>query len=97
MKRVVFIFCGLCWLGFAVAAGILSWRYLLGGADSQDSVFALKILSPVSSGSILVGLVHLVGFLMLTLLCLAIGAGLFLHGLVAHQSDEQKLEPPKHP
>jgi TRAP-type C4-dicarboxylate transport system permease small subunit len=97
MKRAMFLFCGLCWFMFGLGVGIFSFRYLASGAGSQDSIFVLQIPSPVSSGSILIGLVHIVGFFMLTILCLAIGAGLFLHGLVPHQSDEQTLEPPKHP
>lgn len=97
MKRAMFLFCGLCWLLFGVAAGMFSWRYLLDGADSQDSVFALQTLAPVSSGSILVGLVHVVGFFALTALCLLIGIGLFLYGLIWHPSDEQKMPPSEAP
>ena len=97
MKRAMFLFCGVCWLLFAVAAGIFSWWYLLGGADSQDTVFALQILSPVSSGSILVGLVHVVGFVTLTVFCLLIGTGLLLHGLIWHPSDDEKMKSLKVP
>ena len=57
----------------------------------------LQIFSPVSSGSILVGLVHIVGLLTLTVFCLLIGVGLFLHGLIPAECDEQKFEPQKEP
>jgi hypothetical protein len=37
---------------------------------------------PVSSGSILLGLVHVVGFATAVVLCFAIGAGLCARGIV---------------
>src|ERR1035441_5848539 len=93
MKRAMFIFCGVTWFVFGLFVGIFSFRYLVGGAGSQDSVAILQIFSPISSGSILVGLVHVVGFFTLTVFCLLIGVGLFLHGLVPAERDEHKLEP----
>jgi hypothetical protein len=97
MKRAMFISCGVIWFLFGLVVGICSLRYLVGGAGSQDSVAILQIFSPISSGSILIGLVHAVGFFALTVFCLLIGAGLFLHGLVPAESDEHKIEPKKKP
>jgi len=95
MKRAMFIFCGLTWFLFGLFVGIFSLRYLVGGAGSHDSVAIPQIFSPISSDSILVGLVHVVGFFTLTVFCLLIGVGLFLHGLIPVERDDQKLEPQK--
>ena len=97
MKRAMFIFCGLTWFLFGLFAGIFSLRYLAGVVDSQDSVALLQLFGPISSGSVLVGLVHVVGFFALTVFCLLIGVGLFLNGLVPAESDEHKLELQKKP
>lgn len=97
MKRATFIFCGVIWFLFGLFVGICSLRYLVGGAGSQDSAAILQIFSPISSGGVLIGLVHVAGFFALTVFCLLIGVGLFLHGLVPAESDEHKLEPKKKP
>ena len=97
MKRAMFIFGGLTWFLFGLFVGIFSRRYLAGGAGSQDSIAILQIFSPVSSGGILLSLVHGVGFFSLTVLCLLIGVGLFLHGLIPAERDEHKLEPQNEP
>ena len=97
MKRVMFVFCGLTWFLSGLVVGVFSLSYIAGGAGSQDSVAILRIFSPVSSASILVGLVHAVGFFALTVFCLLIGVGLFFHGLVPHDSGDHKLEPPNSP
>ena len=97
MKRAMYIFCGLAWFLFGLFVGIFSLRNLAGGAGFQDSVAILQIFSPVSSVSILVGLVHVVGFFTLTVFCLLIGVGLFLHGLISAERDGHKFEPQKKP
>src|ERR1019366_2880960 len=97
MKRAMFIFCGLTWFLFGLFVGVFSLWYLLGGADSQDSVALLQLLSPITSGSVFVGLVHLVEFFMLTVLCLFFGVGLFLHGLIPAERDDHTFEPQKKP
>jgi hypothetical protein len=97
MKRAMFIFCGLTWFLFGLFVGICSLRYLVGGAGSQDSVAILQIFSPISAGGVLIGLIHVAGFFALTVFCLLIGAGLFLHGLLPAKPDEHKLGPKKKP
>jgi hypothetical protein len=97
MKRVMFILCGLAWFLFGLCVGVFSLRYLAGSAGSQNSAAILQIFSPVSSGSILAGLVHIAGFSVLTAFCLLVGIGLFLHGLIPSEHDEHKLEPQKRP
>ena len=97
MKRAMFIFCGLTWFLFGLFVGFLSLRYLAGGAGSQDSAAILQIFGPVSSSSVLVGLVHVAGLFTLTVFCLLIGVGLFLHGLIPAECDEHGLDSQKKP
>jgi hypothetical protein len=96
MKRAMFIFCGVCWLGFAFAIGIIAWPYLLDGAVG-DSSFIFPLFAPVTSGSVLLGLVHLAGFIALILACLSIGLNLLLHGFYPKQSQNRYTEPQKQP
>ena len=96
MKRAMFFFCGVCWLGFALAIGIISWPYLRDGAVG-DSGFIFQFFAPVTSGSVLLGLVHLVGFVALILVCLAIGLNLLLHGFYPEQSQNRNTAPRKQP
>jgi hypothetical protein len=94
MKRAMFIFCGVCWLGFALAIGIISFSYLGGGAVGPAG-FVSQIFAPVTSGSVLLGLLHFVGFVALDLVCLAIGLILLLRGLFPEQSPKRNPNPPK--
>jgi hypothetical protein len=89
MNRAMFIFCGVCWLGFALAIGIISWPYLASGATG-DSGFLSQIFASVTSGSVLLGLVHLAGFVALILVCFAIGLNLLLYGIYPKQRDDSK-------
>jgi hypothetical protein len=84
MKRAMFIFCGICWLGFGLVIGIISWPYLEAGAGG-DSGFVSQLLASVTLSSVLIGLVHLVGVLALILACLGIGLNLLLRGLFPAQ------------
>ena len=88
MKRALYIFCGICWLGFSVAIGIISWPYLAGGAIG-DSGFLFGLCASVTSASVLLGLVHLTGFVALILFCLGIGINLLRRGL-APQRDQSR-------
>jgi hypothetical protein len=74
MKRVLFFICGVCWMVFGVAAGAFAWQSLFASSDSQS--FFLQILTPVSAGSVLVGLVHVVGYCLLSVLGFIVGIGL---------------------
>ena len=76
MKRAMFLVGGMLWLGFALGFAAFLLRYITGGAGSQ--FFG----GPVSSGSVLLGLVHVVGFGTAILLCFTIGVGLCAHGMV---------------
>ena len=74
MKRLLFLLCGLCWIASGIVAGVFGCRFVFAGGGSQTS--GLQILAPVSSGGILLGLVHLVGFFALSAFCLLVGMGL---------------------
>ena len=76
MKRAMFLAGGALWLCFALGFAILLAMYIGGGAGLQ--FFG----GPVSPGSVLLGLVHLVGLGTAILLCFAIGAGLFARGIM---------------
>lgn len=79
MKRTMFLFGGVLWLCFALGFAAFLVRYISGGAGLQ--FFG----GPVSLGSVLLGLVHLVGFGTMILLCFAIGVGLCAHGMVGRK------------
>lgn len=76
MKRAMFFLGGLLWLGFALGFAALLVAYIARGAGLQ--FFG----GPVISGSVLLGLVHLVGLGTAMLICFAIGAGLCARGIV---------------
>src|SRR6185312_14130488 len=75
MKRTMLLMGGMLWLCFAVGIGVFLVQYIGGGAGLQ--FFG----GPVSSGSVLLGLVHVVGFGAAILLCFAIGVGLCANGI----------------
>jgi hypothetical protein len=79
MKRAMFLIGGVLWLGFALGFGAFLVRYLSGGAGLQ--FFG----GPVSSGSVLLGLVQLVGFGTAVLVCFAVGVGLCARGVVGEK------------
>ena len=80
MKRAMFLMGGVLWLGFALGFAAFLVGYIGGGAGLQ--FFG----GPVSSGSVLLGLVHLVGFGTAILLCFAIGVGLCAQGMVDEEN-----------
>jgi hypothetical protein len=84
MKRAMFIVGGLLWLGFALGFGTFLVRYILAGAGIQ--FFG----GPPTSGSVLLGLVHVIGFATAILICFAIGVGLSAHGIVGGKHDDTR-------
>src|ERR1043166_5062157 len=68
---------GLCWLAFAAAIGWFLVQYLAEGAGLLVFGFFR-----VSSTTVSMGLVHVLGFAAAASLCFLIGAGLCAHGLV---------------
>lgn len=86
MKRVLFLLCGLCWIASGIVAGVFGCRFLFDGGDSQTSI--LQILAPVTSGSILVGLIHTVGFFVLSSFCFLVGIGLCSYCFEPRKDDD---------
>src|SRR5688572_7188009 len=75
-RAVLFLTAGLCSMAAALVFAVVAWSYLTNGAGLQ--FFALSI----SSMSVLLGLIHFIGFGFGAFLCFAIGVGLCAHGLV---------------
>ena len=78
---------GSCWIVFALVLGLFVFRYLSGGAGLQVFGFFFS----VSSATVLMALVHLVGFIAAACLCFAIGVGLCVHGLVPAPEPENRI------
>lgn len=76
-KRILYVVGGMLWFLFALGFGLILVAYVTGGAGLQ--IFG----GLISSGSVLLGLVHVTGFVAAIVICFAIGAGLCAHGLVS--------------
>jgi hypothetical protein len=86
MRRALYLFCGLCWLAFGLFIGLFVLQYLANGAGLQESGFYLLVFFPYfSSGSVVLGVMHLIGLAMLSLLLCAIGFCLCLRAFDSHQ------------
>jgi hypothetical protein len=82
----MFLIAGACWLLLALGFGIVLLEYIGQGAGLQSFGWMF------SSGSVLIGLVHVVGFLFAGFLCFAIGAGLVARGFVRTGEEVEKTE-----
>src|SRR5439155_19354404 len=76
MKSAMFLIAGVCWVLFALSFGIVLLKYIGQGAGLQFFGWMF------SSGSVLIGLVHAVGFGIAAFLCFAVGAVLLARGFV---------------
>jgi uncharacterized membrane protein YraQ (UPF0718 family) len=76
MKRAMFFVGGILWLCFALGFAAFLMQYV-----SHDAGLQFFGGAP-SSGSVLLGLAHLVGFATAILICFAVGVGLFAKGIV---------------
>ena len=85
MKRALFVFAGILWMLCAFGFLFFLYEYLVQGAGLQ---FWIPV---VSSGSVLIGVVHFVGLCAASVLCFAIGAGLWARGIV--RPDAKQEEP----
>ncbi len=92
MKRILFVFGGLCWFGFALGFGFFLVLYVADGAGSQFLGLG------ISSVSVAMGLVHVVGLVAASILCFAVGASLCAHGLYpnpeARSANSARPKPP---
>jgi hypothetical protein len=97
MKRAMFFICGVCWFAFGAGFGLFLLQYAANGAGLQD--VGPRWLIPgqaVSPGSVLVGLVHVVGLFTLSAFCFVVGIGLCLRGSVSFpENPSGKTEPPE--
>ncbi len=84
MKRVLFLLSGGLWFLFSMGFLFLLVKYVADGAGLQ---FWIPV---VSSGSVLIGLVHGVGLCMAAAVCFAVGSGLCAHGLVPQRGQEPR-------
>jgi hypothetical protein len=83
MKRAIFLLGGICWMFFGFGFLFLLYEDLVQGAGLQ---FWIPI---VSSGSVLVGLVHFVGLSTAAVLCFGVGSGLWAYGMVKPDRREE--------
>ena len=77
VKKTIMIVAGFCWLGFALGLGWFLFQYLGGGAGLQ--VFGFQI-GP-SPGTVVIGVIHFLGFVAGAVLCFVIGVGLCAQGM----------------
>ena len=83
MKRLGQLIGGLSGFGCAVGFALLLLSYVTGGSGLQMIGLPRELLGdPVSSGSIVVALAHVVGFAMASFLCFAVGAAFCAHAIV---------------
>ena len=76
IKRLVLLFCGICWFLFGAGFVLLMVQYV-GGLVGWE-LFGLAI----SSGSVLLGMAHVIGLFAGMVLCFAIGVLFCAHGMV---------------
>jgi hypothetical protein len=98
MKRIGLLLGGLC--GFVSAFGfvLLLLAYISGGSGRQFALLPLPFFGdPVSSGSILIGLVHVMGLAAAAFLCFTVGLGFCAHGIVPDRPSDQSAVPQPNP
>jgi len=79
----MFLIGGVCWFLFALGFAVFLFLYLAQGAG-------LQFLGPtVSSGSVALGLIHVVGLAVAVILCFSIGAALCAHGIVREENETE--------
>jgi len=84
LKNTMMIIGGFCWFTLAIGVGYFLFQNYVTGA-SEDEYFDYNF--GVSSGSVLIGLVHFVGFVAAAVLSFIIGLGLCVHGFVPDSRD----------
>jgi hypothetical protein len=85
-KKILFVIGGVLGVLCSVGFGLFLVRYVREGAGSQ--CFG----GPISPGSVVLGLVHVTGFVAAIVICFMIGAGLCARGLVSDREPVQEDE-----
>lgn len=84
-RRAIYVVGGMLWFLVSLGFGFILMRYVEGGAGLQ--FFG----GPVSSGSVMLGLAHVTGFIVAAIICFAIGAVWCAHGLVLDRGYESRF------
>ena len=92
MKRAMFLICGGFCFALALGFGFFLVQYLAGGAGLQGTGLAWLA---VTSGSVVIGLIQVVGFFLLAGLSCAAGCVLCAHGLVSKDGNAPKTAQPR--
>lgn len=88
MKRALFLVCGLCWFMFGLGFGFFLVQYLAQGAGLQDFGPAWPVFNQaITSGSIMMGMLHGMGLFLASAFCFVVGLGLFSYGLASRRDD----------
>lgn len=87
MNRLLFLICGICWLGFGAGAGFFLLQFLAHGAGAAD--IGSAGFGGVSPAGAMIGLVHFAGFSLLAAFCFLIGIGLLSYGMASGREDGQ--------
>jgi len=82
----MFLIGGICWLLFALGFAVLLVRYVVQGAGLQFSGWMFW------SGSIVIGLVHVIALAIASSICFAVGAGLWTRGFAPSEKGQENAE-----
>ena len=88
IKSTLMVVAGLCWFTVALGIAFLLLQYLAEGAGLQVFGFFFG----VSSTTVVIGLVHVVGFAVAAFLSFGIGASICAHAFVPHSKREQRVQ-----
>jgi hypothetical protein len=89
LKSILLVAAGLCWFLFAAVIGLMLIQYFTGSVGGQGAG-----LLGLSSLTVAMGLGQLIGFIAAACLCVIIGVGLCVRGLVPPQTPEKTRSTP---
>ncbi len=86
MKKTVCLLGSVCWFVFAASFGALVVRYVAEGAGLQFSAWLF------SDFSLFIGMVHILGLIFASLVCLVISAGFWVRTFVVADPERKHGE-----
>jgi predicted RND superfamily exporter protein len=89
VKSTMMVIAGFCWIAVALAIGLFLFGYLAGGTGLQMRPF----LFPVSSTTVVFGLIQFAGFVAAACFCFAVGVGLCAYGIHPAPKAEKRTAP----